>query len=427
MYQLKIAVRSLFFRKSQYRSLFMVCMFGVAVSLTAIFVSTGMIRAMSEKARVYYGGDLTFMLSTDGSLWFDRRDEVLEKVRSVFPDGATVSLRIAQDGRSAMYYFEGTQTLTQTINGVDFDAEAPLFELMNFSSGSYSGMRGTNGILISEAIASMMGAKVGDSITLMVEDNNDMKNTVDVVVSGIFHDSSAFGMYTSYMDVEFLRESFARPENSANRICVTFPDGQPSWREIEGYHEALAGLFDMYPLTDDKDDFLDARKDYVEPIAVLVPLSANLTDVKIMQKAMGAVVSFIVVMLVVIIVAGIGSSYRILVIKRLNEIGIYMALGMKKTAIAATLLFEALVLMVSGVLCSLALSALLCFVLSRFSFSFIPAFDIFLVKGNLSPSVDVVMSVAVVAVVIVCTLLAVLYSAWKSIRLLPVRALATVE
>ena len=73
------------------------------------------------------------------------------------------------------------------------------------------------------------------------------------------------------------------------------------------------------------------------------------------------------------------------------------------------------------------MSGVFCFIVSRFDFSFIPSFDIFLIKGNLSPSVDVVLSVAVIVAVIASTLLAVFYSAWKSIKVLPVKALAAVE
>ena len=51
MYSIKIALRSLLYRKTQYISLFLVCMFGVVISLGAISVSTGMINSMTEKAK----------------------------------------------------------------------------------------------------------------------------------------------------------------------------------------------------------------------------------------------------------------------------------------------------------------------------------------------------------------------------------------
>ncbi len=427
MYQFKLAVRSLFFRKSQYRSLFLVCMFGVAVSLSAIFVSKGMIDAMNMKARIYYGGNFAFMEATleDGLEMYDFMD-TYEKVRSVFPEEADVSYRFDFDARHSSFFFEGAQALQQTIKGCDFELERNLFEQMQFVDGGFSDMKGTNGVLISKPIADMLNVGVGDVMTFMLLTLDDEKNTVDVRVKGIFQDSSVFGMYTSYMDFSFLRAAYHRPDNFANRIVVNFPGKNLGEREARFYQAELEKIFPMYRLVEDKDDFLD-RQDGPEKMFALIPLSANLTDVNVMESAMDAVIFFIVLVLVVIIVAGIGSTYRILVIKRLNEIGIYMAIGMKKKDIAFTLLFETLLLLVVGCASACLLSGVFCFVASLFDFSFIPSFDIFLIRGNLSPSVDVVLSVAVVVSVIATTLLAVFYSAWNSIKVLPVKALAAVE
>ncbi len=427
MYQFKLAVRSLFFRKSQYSSLFLVCMFGVAVSLTAIFVSKGMIDAMNMKARIYYGGNFAIMedILGEGLEMHDFMD-TYGKVRSVFPPEADVSYRLDFDARHSSFFFEGTQALQQTIKGCDFELERNLFEQMKFVSGGFSDMKGTNGVLISKPIAEMLNIGVGDVMTFMLETVSDEINTVDVEVKGIFQDSSVFGMYTSYMDFAFLRAAYQRPDDFANRIVVNFPGKDLGEREALFYQGELEKVFPMYRLVDDKNEFID-RQDGDAVMFALIPLSANLTDVSVMEKAMDVVIFFIILVLVVIIVAGIGSTYRILVIKRLNEIGIYMAIGMNKKDISLTLLFETLLLLVLGCAAACALSGVFCFLVSRFDFSFIPSFDIFLIKGNLSPSVDVVLSVAVIVAVIASTLLAVFYSAWKSIKVLPVKALAAVE
>ena len=51
----------------------------------------------------------------------------------------------------------------------------------------------------------------------------------------------------------------------------------------------------------------------------------------------------------------------------------------------------------------------------------------FLEKGNLCPRLDVIKSVTVVISVIAFTVLAVLYSTLKSIKIMPVEALAVTE
>lgn len=449
MYQIKIGLRSLFYRKSQYISLFLVCAVGVAISLSSIFVSRGMIKAMSTKAEVYYGGDLAFMAASEreGIEYIDW-EKYVPVLQDVFGKNAVVSPRFDLDARHSSYYFEGSEALQKTIKGINFENEAALFEKLYFVEGGADEMKGSNGVLISKPIADMLGVHVGDSMTFMFENYFWTKNSFEVVVKGIFQDSSVFGMYTSYMDFDFLQKAYMDDSQilmdkdfmeqfrikhpnfkttNANRIVINFPNKNLSRKALEEYQAKLEKIYNMHPLVSDKDDFIDNDDSYEKTTYAIIPLSANLTDVKIMQKAMAAVVSFIIFMLTIIIIAGIGSTYRVLIMKRINEIGIYMAVGMKKHAIAGTLLFESLVLLFIGCVSGLALSGVICGVMRCFNFSFIPAFDMFLVKGNLLPSFDVIKSVAVIFAVIFVTLLAVLYSTYKSIKILPVQALATNE
>lgn len=429
MYQLKLGLRSLFYRKIQYRSLFLVCMFGVAVSLTAIFINNGMIRAMNEKAKIYYGGNFAFLNyeKDDSDLRIDNYKDVYEKICSIFQDKAIVSYRFDLDARHSSFYFEGTQALQQTIKGCNFELEKELFEKMGIVSGDFNIKKGTNGILISKPIAELLNVKVGDTMTFMIRRIDDTTNTEMVKICGIFQDSSVFGMYTSYMDFDFLKECYGRDENFANRIVVNFPNKFLSEKESVFYQKKFEKVFNMFPLVSKKSDFLDIDSSHTEKISALIPLSANLTDVKIMDKAMDLVVTFIIVMLVLIIVAGIGSTYRVIIMKRLNEIGIYMAIGMNKKSIVLTILFESIVLLFFGCFCGFLLSEVFCFIVSLFDFSFIPAFDIFLIKGHISSFVSFFESFLVITSVIIFTLLAVLYSTWKSIKILPVQALSVVE
>lgn len=427
MYQIKLGLRSLFYRKTQYISLFLVCALGVAVSLASIFVSNGMIKAMIDKAEIYFGGDFVFTSVAEDGIQYFQWEDYIENLEEVFGKDAVISPRMDFDARHSAYYFEGVEALQKTIKGIDFEKEAPLLKKLNFVEGGFEDVKGTNGVLISRAIAKILGVHAGDSMTFMLQTYDDEKNTIDVVVKGIFQDSSVFGMYTSYMDFDFLKAAYARPNylTNANRIVINFPKKNFSYKEMQHFQEQLEKKYDMTSLVDDKDDFLEQRP--FNALYAIIPLDANLSDVKIMEKAMNAVVSFVIIMLVLIIIAGIGSTYRVLIMKRINEIGIYMAIGMKKKAIASSLLFESLLLLALGSLAGILLSFIICGILSLFNFSFIPAFDMFLVKGNLSPEVDVIKSVEVIAAVVFITLLAVLYSTKKSIKILPVQALATTE
>ena len=428
MYQTKIALRSLLYRKSQYVSLFLVCMVGVAISLAAIAVSTGMIQSLNQKAKIYYGGDIALMCSVnDEGLEIFNYEKNLELVKSVMPEDAIITPRMDFDARHSSFYFEGVQALQQTIKGVKFENESNLISSFIFVEGGIKGMSGSNGVLISYPIAKMLNVHVGDEITFQLETYDDFLNTVPIEVKGIFQDSSVFGMYTSYMDFDFLKQAYNRPKDFANRICINFPNRKISEKDLHKFYDSLSTVFNMYPWVSDKDDYIDATEKFTTETWGFIPLSANLNDVEIMQLAMDAIITFIVVILTIIIIAGIGSTYRVLIMKRITEIGIYMAVGMKKRAIIETLLFESLLLLLVGCIGGMLLSGLFCSLLSVFDFSFIPSFDMFLEKGNLCPRLDVIKSIVVIVSVIFVTLLAVLYSTLKSIKIMPVQALAVTE
>ena len=57
----KMGFRSIVYRKKQYLSLFLVCLFGTGISLFCIYTVDGMLRALEDKAKLYYGGDLQFL------------------------------------------------------------------------------------------------------------------------------------------------------------------------------------------------------------------------------------------------------------------------------------------------------------------------------------------------------------------------------
>ena len=428
MYQAKLALRSLIYRKKQYVSLFLVCMFGVAVSLASIAVSTGMMRSLRQKARIYYGGDFALTCSSkDARLAIYGYEEKCDAVRDALPPDAVVTPRFALDGRVGSFYFEGVQALQQTINGIRIENEAPLLSSLFFVEGGVDEMMGhRNGVLVSAPVARMLGVHVGDEITFQLVTNDGFVNTVQIEVRGIFQDSSVFGAYTSYMDFDFLKEARVFPENYANRICVIFPERKLTEKNLREFYGSLSRVLNMYRWVDDKDEFFDAESFDSETWG-FIPLSANLNEVEIMGLATDAVTTFIIVILTIIIITGIGSTYRVLIMKRITEIGVYMAVGMKKRSIVGALLLESLVLLLAGCLGGIVLADLFCSVLSLFDFSFIPSFDMFLERGNLCPRPDVIKSVAVIVSVVAVTLLAVLYATVKSIRIMPVEALAVTE
>ncbi|MBP5251667.1 MAG: FtsX-like permease family protein [Treponema sp.] len=424
---LKLSIRSLLFRKKQYISLFLVCVLGSGISMLSLFVLNGMLFSLEEKARIYYGGDMQF-IGGKNELRFDDTESAIQKLQTVFPD-ALIAERFDFDAQRASLYFEGLSVRQRVIKGVDFEHEKKLFSSINFVEGSSEGMNGTNGILLSAPCARKLNVQTGDNITLMLYSSNGHINTAELTVRGIFTDSSLFGMYTSYMDLNVLRNLYEAKNSFSNRICINFGGRSFSESELENFQGSLENLFTMFPLVKDKQAFYDKllSSSFSEPTYLLVPLEANLRELRMLIFAMKAVSFFIILILVFIIVVGIAGTYKVIVLKRINEIGIYMALGMEKRDINRTFSLESLCLLVSGCAAGTVFACILSAFFSGLRLSFLPAFDIFLINGSLMPRIEFMPVFTVSLAVIFFTMTVIRRSLKKITAVMPAKALSAVS
>ena len=425
--ELKMGLRSLIYRRKQYLSLFLVCLFGVGVSLFSLYSVIGMLSALEDKARIYYGGDLQVI----GGRGMDQPVSNVEMLKKFFPADSVVAERYDFDADFAAFYFEGTGVRQRVIKGVNFEKEKKLFASFNYIEGSAEDMYGTNGVLLSEPIAKMLEVHTGDEITFMLRNSRSQINTLPMIVKGIFRDSSLFGMYTSYMDREVLSNAYGYSPDFCNRICIMLPDGSPKLKEILAYQNALAAELKMYPLVEDKqtyyNDCIYAHNFEGEQPYALIKLSANLQEIQIIIDAMKAIVAFVIIMLLIIIVTGVSSTFRVIAMKRINEIGIYKAIGMKRMKIYAMLLTETFLLIVAGCIAGYIFSCLITWIIGLINFSFIPAFDIFLVNGKMKGDISFIYFLGIFAVVLVTTLAAVMFAVKKSVSVTPCEALSVTE
>ena len=427
MFYSKLSLASLLSNKKQYTSLFIVCLVGTALILSATMITDGMLSSVRQKARQYYGGDIQFL---GGNRSFDIKnpDEIILKLDNAIEQKKVFYKRYDYDAKNTLLYFEGESVRQRVFKGVDFEAEKELFSKFNFLEGDAKSIPEHNSIVISSPIAEKLGIKSGDSITLQIRTVYGYTNTINLIVTGIFKDSSIFGMYTSYIDIDALRSATGYPKNYVNRICILFKNGVPSDNEIRKIQKTLEKDFNIYPQTDDKNIFYDALlKDKTQkmPLYALITLDTNIKDLEMLIDALKTVVILITIILLAIISVGIASSYRVIVMKRITEIGIYRALGMKHSGVRKLFLTESFLLIIISFIASSMLSALICVTLAQFKLSFIPAFDIFLTEGHLLSKVKPIKLLLLLLVIIVTTLGSILFTIRKAIKISPVGALAT--
>ena len=214
MVQLILGFRSLLYRKKQYISLFLICLFGTGISLFSLFMSRGMLDSLNQKAEVYYGGDFCVMSYHWMQRYIPDYQNTAAKIKEILPDDAVVTARYDFDaGEVTSFYYEGEEVRQRVIKGVNFKEEKALFNKLNYLSGDADIESGSNQILISEPIAKKLHVVTGDEIILYLRTLNGYINTVPLEIKGIFQDSSVFGMFTTYMDFDFLRKTYGWGED----------------------------------------------------------------------------------------------------------------------------------------------------------------------------------------------------------------------
>lgn len=432
---LNFAVKSLSSRAKQFRSLFSVSAVGVCIMLSVLMITDGMLDSMTEKTRQYYGGDFMIL----GGRWknvalLEDCEKMFAALREILPVGTEVSYRDKRDNGDKSLFFEGVSVKQRSVQGINFSLEKALFEKFNFVEGGAQELETRDSILISAPVAQKLGVHIGDSIVLLIDSPYGYKNTANLVVTGIFQDSSVFGMYTSYVDYLALKAALGFTEyeteeekfNPIDKICVYYPSGTPSKREIARVHSELEKRFNMYPLKYDKSEWQDYDIPEGKEVYALIPLSANVSDLQKLSKALRAIVVMIVVMLVVIISVGISSTFRVIILKRAVESGTFRALGMKPSGLMALYFTEILLLLVSGSMVGFLSSLVICRIASIYNLSFISGFDLFLTGGHLAPKLYAGEAGGLLAIIFVTTLGSVLFTLRKLVHISPVGALATV-
>lgn len=135
----------------------------------------------------------------------------------------------------------------------------------------------------------------------------------------------------------------------------------------------------------------------------------------------------LILSLAVIIIAGVSCTFRVIIMKRINEIGIYKAIGIHKSDISKMMYYETMLIMAIGFIGGLILCGFMCFVISHIGLSFIPAFDVFLSRGCIVPQFSLFYTVVLFILLCACTVAAVYLAIKKPVQIMPCEALSVTE
>ena len=429
MFYFKYALKSLIQRRRQYVSLFVVCTISVCIIISLLSICDGMLKALNTKAVQYYGGELQFYCGD--TYVFTDADEKIKLLQQYFDENnieVSFYKRFDGDASNCQLYFEGENSFARILKGIDFSEEKELLKTFTFSeeklNNSYQ-----NKILISDPIAQKLRVHAGDSITLLLKTLDGYTNTMDLYVSGIYKDSSLFGMYTVYLDIDCLRKISCYDKYSIpyiNRIGINVKNKSLSNKDIKRLQLYLSENCNMAPLPNSKEEFFYFAVAHKEtPVYALITLDANRPEVVMMSNALRLIVYLIIIPLVLIVAIGISCSYRVVILKRIVETSTFRALGLKARGVEKLFFTEVLMILLVGFIVGTVLSFAVTAIIGHFNFSFIPAFDLFLIGGRIKADYSFWKIIFVLFIIAFSTLTGVFVTLRNIIRLSPAKAFAT--
>lgn len=425
MFYFKYALKSLIQRRRQYVSLFVVCIVAVSIIISLLSILEGMVDALNKKSIQFYGGELQLICSNRWCIEYpNEKEEILSNCLKEMNSKAKVFRRFDFDGTNTQFYFEGSNTYCRILKGVDFSEEKDLFESFTFIDGDVKSA-GKNDILISQSVAEKLGCRSGDSVTIIIETLNGYINTVNWTVKGIFQDSSLFGMYTTYTDINSLVELVEYPIGFVNRLAIFSPENLFSMNQVKILQNKLEKYLNMISIPKQKEKIGDSNVKFSDPYYALITLDANRPEVVMMSNALRLIVYLIIIPLVLIVAIGISCSYRVVILKRIVETSTFRALGLKARGVEKLFFTEVLMILLVGFIVGTGLSFAVTAIIGHFNFSFIPAFDLFLIGGRIKADYSFWKIIFVLFIIAFSTLTGVFVTLRNIIRLSPAKAFAT--
>lgn len=291
---------------------------------------------------------------------------------------------------------QGDDTISIRIIGIDPDAEANRFYKTGLLSGSYMTNDDRNGIMVGNMLADRFGVSAGDSLKLLVNNNDGSITEQIFTVRGIYTTNvQAFDRITVLMPLP-KAQTIGGVEGYASYIFVLLND----IKDTEGVKTALANPTYKVETYRDMNEMLtlfeDVASDY---FGILYLIVLGITATVVMNTQLMAVY------------------------ERTREIGILTSMGMKGRTILSIFLAEAGFLAIGGVIMGIILGwlAVKGFAINGFNYGEM-GLDM-MMSNTIYPFLETKNYFELSMYGVIVTIIAGIYPAYLAAKLEPVEAL----
>lgn len=423
---LYLALRNLILQRKRYALMATAVLIGFVLVTLLTSLAQGALETVQSKAARYFAGHVSIT-------GYEQRRQQISDPGAVVAAVQDSNVALRNVARRTVYYrqdsrlFFGGQSIRQRrLVGVDFDAEFDELSTLSFSAGGVDGMLGSpgsNGVLISDVAARLLGARLGDDVSLFLTTDDGQLNTETLIVRGIFEETGIFG-YVTYMHNSDLNRLVGRSAGAATDVAVYLRSGANTAVAAEALRRRLAQDFRVFPPVLSREDFGDVvDRSVAQETLAIQSLDAHLAEIKDLIDAFLLVSNFVVALFMFIVMFGILNTYRVLLHQRTREIGTMRALGMSRGGVKAVFLLEAAGLAVFASLIGFLLGSVVVYFAGMVGIDAGPAVAMFTEQGRLMLSIQPRVVLLNVALMVAAVLVAAWAPAHRASRLDPVQAL----
>jgi putative ABC transport system permease protein len=336
-----------------------------AVLIMVLAVVLGIREGIYEKASRYFAGNIVVLsYSGTGDSLIEDPETVLKAIDTLESSGIgiqTVSRRSTYYEKTLIeLFFSGYYIKQRRLVGVEWDLEESILSGFDFASGALPDKHDEQAILISTAAADELHVKVGDNLLVSIQTESGQANTVELIVGGIFSETSFFG-YAAYLHRKTLNRLRQAPEDEIHEIGVYLDHPlRDQDRAAALLFEEMARTLPSFGIVETREDFeVEAHAERETAVYGVVTAGAQLEEIENLLEAFTLISILIMVIFLMIVMVGVSNTFSMIVWERTREVGTLRALGMQRGRAVQLFLLEAGFLGISGTVVGLLLGTLI--------------------------------------------------------------------
>ena len=399
---------------------------GLAAYLFLSALATGFFLQMRDNATDLVTGHVQievkgFRDEYDAKLTLTRTDELLAHVRAQ-PQVAAATPRLQALTMAA----SPTQTEPVMLYGVDPESERSVTRLHEkIREGRYLSPGNTREIVVGRKLAERLAVRLGEKIVLMAPAADGALGSAALRIVGIFEtDNELLDRGVALTSLAAARELLSVPRETATAPSLA------RGPRLDPIGEAATIVIRLTDIEAAEAVATTIAAALTVPDQQAVTWKTLLPEVVQMLELIRVNLAVILIVVFVVVALGVTNTLLMAVLERTREFGLQLALGTRPGLIVRTVLYESLVLGVLGLAAGFALGALIVGYYHTFGFD-LAAYAA--ASRNIPGMTSVVYPTLVpgnvwlpMLALLVTSLAAALYPAWRAARLDPVQALRRV-